>query len=99
MEKYNSGDVVIVKVDGREYKTMIDEQGVQRFEANALLKHLCDSGQVDLNRLTIDYQAGCFPREDYLRFYIGIGYSVCGLLDISDFEDLHIANPLFDDPE
>lgn len=88
------GQEVIVKIAGKEYKTVIDERGVQRFSKDPLLYHLVDSRMIDLNKLCIAYQEGKFSQEDYLRFYMSIGYSVDGFQDLPFFEDLEVENPL-----
>ena len=97
MTKPEIGDEIIVKIGGNEYKTIIASDGRQRFVENSLLRHLIDSGMVSLNQLAIDYQAGKFPKEEYLFFYMGIGYSVGGFAELSVFEDLEIENPLWAD--
>jgi hypothetical protein len=94
--KPKPGEIIIVKVGDKPYETVIDKDGTQRFRANSLVRHLCDSGRVDLNQLCIDYQQGRFTQEEYLHFNMGLGYSVCGLAELSSFEDLEIDNPLWE---
>ncbi len=55
---------------------------VLRFRENALTRHLVDAGMVDLNRLAVDYQNGKFSIDDAMEFWQGLGYSLCGFLDI-----------------
>ena len=93
-EKIKMDKNIEVIIDGKKFPTILDDQGVQRFPVNGLYRHLVDSKQVDLNRLSIDFQKGLFSREDYMEFYRGIGYSVCGFLEI--FEDAEIQNPLWE---
>lgn len=93
--KLKPGEVIIVKVGGKPYETVIDKDGVQRFKVNQLLSHLQTSGHIDLNQLAIDYQRGLFTQEEYLHFYMGLGYSVSGFSELSFFEDLEIDNPLW----
>ncbi len=90
-------DNLEVKIDGKHYRTVIDEQGVQRFPVNSLYSHLVDTKQIDINRLSIDYQNGRFSRDEYMKFYRGIGYSVCGFSEV--FGDAEIENPLWDKEE
>ena len=71
-----------VKIDGVVYQSIIAKNGVQRFSYNKLYRHLVDSGQVDLNKLSRDYQEKKFTLKEYMEFYRGLGYSVCGYLDI-----------------
>jgi hypothetical protein len=88
-----------VKVGGIGYSTVIDEHGTQRFIKNKLLCHLVDSGQVDLNRLGIDYQHEKFSKREYAEFIIGLGFSVSGFADMEQFEDMEIENPLWEKEE
>ena len=96
MKEAKYGDEIIVKVGGKEYKTIVDEEGVQRFPENKLLCYMSDE-MIDLNKLAIAFQRGTFTQDEYLQFYMGIGYSVCGLSELSFFEDLEIENPLWED--
>lgn len=87
---------IMVKVGGIEYPTVIDERGTQRFIGNKLLCHLVDSGQVDLNRLGIDYQHEKFSQREYAEFNMMLGYSVSGFAGLSSFHDFEIENPLWE---
>jgi hypothetical protein len=89
------GDVIIVKVGGNSYETVIDKAGVQRFRKNAVLDHLFNSGRLDLNQLAIDYRRGAFDQRTYAEFNMALGYSVCGFAELSSFEDMEIENPLW----
>ena len=95
MTEPKKGDVITVKVGGKPYQTVIDDEGTQRFQVNKLFRHLQGSCRIDLNQLGIDYANGLFTQEEYLHFYMGIGYSVSGLSELSMFEDLEIENPLW----
>jgi len=90
----NLETTVEVKINGVPYDTIIDNQGVQRFQKNNLYGYLINSGMVDLNELSCAYQNGSFTREEYMEFYRGIGYSVSGFCDI--FDDVEIENPLWE---
>lgn len=89
----NPGETIIIQIDGAFFVTRIDENGTQRFLVNRLIRHLVDSGAVDLNRLCSDYQLGLFTKDEYLKFCMGLGYSVGMLAGI--FPDLEIVNPLW----
>ena len=84
-----------VKIDGKEYETTIIND-VQRFKTNSVIRYLVDSKQVDLNRLSADYQEGEFTKKDYMEFVMMLGYSVSGLLDLEHFNDVEIYNPLWE---
>lgn len=53
--------------------------GVKRFKENAIVRHLLDSGSLDLNRLA------CLPfsQEDREQFAQLIGYSLAGFGELS----------------
>lgn len=74
----NPGEYIMILVDNMPVLTQIDEHGVQRFRKNSVIRHLVDSGMVDLNTLVLDFIAGKFSGVDYQEFYQGLGYSVCG---------------------
>lgn len=94
-QKTKPGEVIVVKIGGKPFETIIDNDGVQRFKVNKLFDRLYKSGRIDLNQLAIDYQRGLFTQEEYLHFYLGLGYSVSGFSELSFFEDLEIDNPLW----
>lgn len=103
--KIKPGDSVKIKINGREFETIIDENGTQRFPNNNLVRHLVDSKQIDLNNLCIDYQKGKFTLEEYQEFYRGLGYYVCGFdeifgwsgsCNIEEAKRVEIENPLWD---
>lgn len=88
-------ETIIVKIDGQEFQTFLDENGTQRFRGNSVIRHLVDTDAADLNRLSIEFQNGKFSNSDWIDFYTSFGYSVGGLLDVSDFTSLDIENPLW----
>lgn len=51
-----------------------DPQGVVRFQANAIVRHLLDAGPFDMNRLAMMP----FSDEDRAQFAQLIGYSISG---------------------
>lgn len=61
----------------------IDEHGVARFKANAIVRHLIDHGSIDLN----DIARLGFSPDDNAQLAQLIGYSVSG------FGDLQTASP------
>ncbi len=96
------GDIIVVKVGGKEYETIIDDNGVQRFRENTALRALVnasrDAGGVSLNELAVMYARGGITQRDYAEFNMMLGYSVCGFADLSPFEDMRIENPLHPEP-
>jgi hypothetical protein len=96
MSKRNPGEVITVSVGGKEYQTIIDEYGVQRFSRSTVLDHLFESGCLDLNQLNDDYRAGKFDKRDYAEFNMALGYSVSGFADLSAFQDWEIQNPVWE---
>lgn len=95
------GTVIPVKVGPYTFETVIDEGGQQRFRENKVVRLLLETarnrGGMDLNQLAILYlHTGAFSQEDYLRFYVQLGYTVGGLSELSFFSDLTIENPLWE---
>ena len=97
--KAKPGDIIMVKINGKEYTTVIDSDGVQRFKANSIVRHIVDR-YVDLNDLWLDFNhSKNMIIEDMMLFYADMGYSVCGFLDIFNSEkvpNLEINNPLWE---
>lgn len=62
----------------------LDSHGVARFQDNAIIQHLCDTGAIDLNKLA----TMGFSNEDRMQLAQLLGYSVSG------FGDLPYADPL-----
>lgn len=86
---------MIIKVNGKEYETAFDSEGVQRFKKNSTICFLVDSGQVNLNKLSIYcYLYDKFSYIDYMEFIMQTGYSVSGFADL--FPDAEIENPLWE---
>ena len=99
MSNFKPGDKFTVTIGGEPFETYIDENGTQRFYESTLIRHLRDTGVIDLNRLAMDYFAGKFNQMDYLRFNTSLGYSVCGLSELSFFADLEFKNPIWSDED
>lgn len=95
-KQWKVGDVIVVKVGGKEYETIIDEDNVQRFRRDTVIYHLYKTGQIDLNRLSVDYRRGHFDKRDYAELNMATGYSVCGFADLSAFQDMEIENPVWE---
>ena len=94
MTQLKPGDEIVVKIGGREYKTVIDSRGIQRFPVNTLFVHLLAQGKINLNQLVIDFQEEKFSQKDYLHFCTGLGGSLGAFADDPSFQDLEIENPL-----
>lgn len=97
MKNYKPGDKITIFVNGQPYETYIDEYGVQRFPTNTVIDHLFNAGRLDLNQLAADYRNGKFDKDDYMKFNMDLGYSVCGFAELSFFEDYEIIKPLWNE--
>lgn len=62
---------------------LIDEHGVARFRANALVRYLLDNGGLDMNALAMFAIKTGVSKEDQQQFAQLIGYSVDGYADLS----------------
>ncbi|MDB5194440.1 MAG: hypothetical protein JWN50_454 [Parcubacteria group bacterium] len=93
MQTFKPGDEIIVKVDGKDRKTVIDANGVQRFATDSLLVYLHKRFNIDLNRFKIDANGGVVSSEDHMRYTVETGVSVDGFCDL--FPDAIVENPLW----
>lgn len=82
-----------ISVDHKHYATYL-YKGVQRFPPNKLILYLFKKYQIDLNDLKMMADIETFSQDEYMQFYMDIGYSVCGLLEL--FPEVEIENPLWD---
>lgn len=89
-----------VRVGGVDYPTIVDEGGVQRFVADPLLAACFECGALDLNKLENAYQLGTsgLTQRQYAELNMKLGYSVCGFMDLSSFQDMEVENPLWKKP-
>lgn len=93
--KYNTDDIITIKVDNHLYGTIIDNNGIQRFIANDVLVYLLsNSPTAILNDIALEYQYGKITKQSYQEFHMLIGYSVCGFQDL--WPDVNIENPMWD---
>jgi hypothetical protein len=113
MTEYKTGDEIIVTIGSREFTTVIDKHGTQRFKKNTVINAWVDaSGKefekwlrtdrttpepFNLNVLGLEYLRGEHTLDDMLTFYTSIGYSVSGFSDLSFFDDLDIRNPIWEE--
>ena len=56
-----------------------DDSGVVRFRGNEIIRHLCDTGALNLNRIA----AMGFSDEDHMQLAQLLGYSVGGFGELS----------------
>lgn len=75
----------------------IDEHGILRFKANAIVRYLLDHGGIDLNKLAVLP----FTDDDRQQFAQLIGYSLSGYGDLSYVTDdaYGIAARMHDHPD
>jgi hypothetical protein len=78
-----------------------DDNGIWRWQVNDLIRLLVDDTPVyqgprpghgygraalDLNALWLDFQQQRFHVEQLMKFYMEMGYSLCGFLEVFDNE-------------
>jgi len=99
------GDQICILVDGQPVNTIIDDHGVQRFVENEVVCWLLNTHQIDLNSVCLNFLRGKFSLEDYMEFYMSLGYSVSGFEEVfgasSSVADntgkaVEILNPLWE---
>ncbi len=63
---------------------IVMNNNVIRWEENKLISFLIspNGGPVSLNALAIARSKKIFTLEEYMKFYMGIGYSLCGYADV-----------------
>lgn len=64
-----------------------DNNGVKRFEKNALVRHLLDSGNIKINDLAKKFDFTEF-KEDWKQFAQLLGYSIEGFLSLDYCNDV-----------
>ena len=93
--EYEPGDLIAILVDGSPIETVIDELGTQRFLRNSVIDWLFKSGQLDLNRLWVDFYVTpeCeITRQGLIELYQALGYSVCGFQEVWGFGSSYHSN-------
>lgn len=89
----NSG---YVRVGGKLYPTVTDEQGTTRFIENPIVRFLVDHGVLDLQVVAVAYQTNRLgpPSADlqraYAEFNMMLGYSLGGFMELSSFMDMDV---------
>ena len=94
-----------VVVNGERHKTIMDQNGVQRFPENRVIRWLLEQSTNPsrpygggLNEIIVKQRGYDHFTEDEVReLYRLIGYSVCGYAEC--FEDDEIVNPLWEEDE
>lgn len=60
-----------------------DEDGILRWSGNRLIRWLPGGERgLDLGKMAAAYAAGAFSLSEYMAFYQGLGYSLCGFEEI-----------------
>ena len=93
--EYEVGDHIAILVDGSPVETVIDELGTQRFLQNSVIDWLFKSGQLDINRLWVDFYITpeCeVTRNGLIEIYQALGYSVCGFEEVWGFGSSYHSN-------
>lgn len=76
-----------ITVNGRKVPlTLVD--GVLRTPTNSWLRELVNNETIDLNKVCADYRSGRMSVEKYLDLKLNIGYSVEGLHDSFDSDNM-----------
>ncbi len=74
-------------VTGRPARVVRDAGGVLRFRPDTVVLRLYDAKAVDLNALAVDHARGRIATGDYAAFVAGLGYSLSGFSELSQFAD------------
>ncbi len=87
------GRVVPISVNGKLYKTVIDQNGVQRFRKEALVAVMVKHG-LDISVIYKEYRQGDISLNEYLAYVMGLGVSFQEFVEITAFCHLDIVNIL-----
>ncbi len=69
---------------------VLDAHGIARFQRNAVVAYLVESGVIDMNKLAVlAYELG-WSKHDRSQFAQLIGYSVEGFADLSYSVQQHV---------
>lgn len=114
-DKLATGDTVDVLIEGKIYKTIIDENGTQRFPSNSVYEYMLEHDakgnlidhlnprQMHTQMLNLNTLHIAFINGKFdKREYCEFrmtGYSVSGFCELSEFSDWHIQNPVWGDTE
>ncbi len=91
--KAKPGDIVPIKVDGKEVLTYIDDAGKQRMPLNKIIRYLTHGNKnFDLNEMWRMVEIGMFSMDDVRLIYQNNGYDLYGYIEM--FPDDVIENPL-----
>lgn len=84
----------VVLVGGVRYPVRTTDDGVVRFLSGPQ-DHLFRAGALDLNKAVLAWRTGKLPMSlrAWGEWYMGLGYSVSGWAELSDFEALSIITP------
>lgn len=91
------GSIIPVTINGEQFMSVIDHQGIQRFSRVRQIDELVNASVIDLNQLAIaTKKARPQVSEDTRRWlYRAMGYSLTGYAEI--FPRDIIANPLWNE--
>lgn len=73
----------------------IDTHGTRRYVVNRVIDVMWDNGLIDLNNLAILLERApqAVPLRDVITFWAMLGYSVCGMCDLSFMHDVKVVTP------
>jgi len=76
-----------IKINGKEYETLKDQEGIERFKVNNLILKMKIHFDVKTSEMVKLVELEAITLMDLLDYYTGIGMSVCGVEELSFFED------------
>lgn len=75
-------------INGKEYETFIDDNGSERFKPNNLISKMRIQFNIIASDMVRLYELDAITQMELLDYYAGIGMSVCGVMELSFFENL-----------
>lgn len=76
-----------IKINGKEYETFKDQEGVERFKVNNLMLKMKIHFDIKASEMIKLAELDAITLMDLLDYYAGIGMSVCSVEELSFFED------------
>lgn len=72
---------LVIKIVYDDHPFIIDAYGIKRFKSDPIICYLYESGQLDLNKICLDWQMGNITKENARHILRSLGYSECGIWD------------------
>lgn len=76
-----------IRINGKEYETFKDNEGVERFKVNNLILKMKIHFDIKASEMVKLAELEAITLMDLLDYYTGTGMTVCGVEELSFFEN------------